>query len=86
MDSRTKGILTIVGIAAFAAAGVAAGAALQHDSHPRQLLRRGGGRVGKYADRDALGNLLEKLLDALPKRDSERLMHRVQAKLKQLQP
>lgn len=82
MDSRTRGILTVVGIAAIAAAGVAAGVALQHESAPRRLLRRG----SRYVDRDTLTGLLDKVLDTLPRRDSERLMHRIHSKLKEWQP
>lgn len=85
MDRRAKGtLITIIGIASLAAIGAAVGAAThQHSgSAPRQMLLRGKRRMAEIADWQALSGLLERLVDLLPRAETERVLQRLQARLK----
>lgn len=86
MDRRTKGtVMTIVGIASLAALGAAIGAASHHRHHgARHLVRRSRRKVGKMADWDAVAGLIERMADALPRRETDRILHRIQSRLKNL--
>ena len=86
MDRRAKGtLITIIGIASLAALGAAVGAATQRQGHdPRQLLRRGRRRMEGMTDWQALAGLLERIVDALPRRETDRVLQRLQSRLKNL--
>ena len=85
MDRRTKGtVMTIVGIASLAALGAAIGAASYRHDGARRALRRGRRRMERMTDWDAVTALIERMADAVPRHETERVLQRIQAKLKNL--